>query len=149
MSSHDLSCCQRCHELKTEAGGAADVVHNAWLETWDMCVNRPPPEDEVKEDFLKCIECYFKNNREGWVDDYKRVALAFVLTNGVAEEEEVVAGWRSAVMGGDIRATIYFKQLVWLVRDLSYGGESWTDDEEWVEEYHDEYDTSAWGGDCE
>ena len=115
----DLDCCASCHDLATEAKRAADVVHDAWLDTWGPFVRRPPSEVEVEESFLEFIHPSFKNDRETWVDDYKRLALAFAITNGTDEVNAVYDAWATTRAHQDTKGTIYFRYLLWLATELS------------------------------
>ena len=126
----DLTCCLTCHELNAEAKHVANVVHDAWLDTWGPHVRRPPSDEVIEGDFLEAIAPYFKNTREKWVDDYKRVAIAFAITNDAPELDAVrVQALEYNLffpLHKDLKAISHFRCLKWLASALNSTWTNWT-----------------------
>ena len=115
----DLSICLTCHELSNEAKMAANVVHDTWLDTWGARRGPPPSNDEIKADLLEYINPYFKNDQEPWMDDYKRLAVAFAITNDDPEVVAITALLAVAVAEDNLKAIAYFKELQFLTTALT------------------------------
>ena len=113
----DLQCCVVCNELAREAKAAANVVHDVWQSHCLSSAREPASQAEFA--LREHLHPFFKNNREGWVDDYTGVAVAWAAAATEESVNEVAAWWTVVVAGDDIKATIYFRELLWMVTELS------------------------------
>lgn len=106
----------------TAWAGAADTVHDYWLDEHGPCVKGgPSPPDEIEEELRARLDQETPN--EPWADTYKDLAVAFAISGNYSDATRIQSFYQQHLNAPPLTknptAILYLRELSNLIQMLA------------------------------